>query len=551
MITITPNGNIKLYSGIRLDNTYQNALSFESAAARDAYFLTNNPYLIGSWEKVTYQRVTSGQCDVEIAIGDVYTANYMAFQNKGFSNRWFYAFVTNVEYVNNITTRIYYEIDVLTTFYFDWNYLPSFVEREHTATDAVGDNLVPENINYGECGAFAREWGYRFDNWSVIVALSTFGREGTSDEGIAASAKAGDYIAGVSIVEYESITSFKNSFLNVISGDTREDVVCVFMFPNPLVTIANDPDVANGTLIVNHSQTMHATRPATLDGYTPKNRKLFTYPFSYLCVDTGSVTNNYRWEWFDHVAGLADYSFTIRGACVPGGGIYAAPVNYKNSGAYAGGTGIDHYIPVFDERIEAPKLPQVCYPVDSFKAWLAQSESTRQNKILHSVAAGALGSAGTGAMLGAAGGPIGVVGGAVAGGLIGAVGGAIGGKISDDMSKSEAADMKNKTAGNLSGTLEVVDNKYGFIFKYMTLSAQDARIVDDYFTMFGYAVNAVKTPQIRTRPHWNYIKTCGLNMAAQNVPADYVRKIKAIHDQGVTYWKVHDEIGNYALNNTV
>lgn len=551
MITIQPNGNIKLYSGIRLDNAYQNALSFENAAARTAFFHNDNPYLIATLTKQSYQRVTSGQCDIEMGVTALYNCNYMAFQNLGFSNRWFYAFVTNVEYINNITTRVFYEIDVLTTFYFDWNYLPSFVEREHTATDAIGENLVPESINYGECAAFAREWGYRFDNWSVIVALSAFGREGTADEGIAASAIAGDYVSGVSIVEYEDITTFKNSFLNVISGETREDVVCVFMFPNPLVTITNDPNVANGTLIVNRSQTMHATRPATLDGYTPKNKKMFTYPFSYLCVDTGSVTNNYRYEWFDHDAGINDYSFTIRGACVPGGGIYAAPVNYKNSGAYAGGTGIDHYIPVFDERIEAPKLPQVCYPIDSFKAWLAQSESTRQNKILHSVAAGAIGSAGTGAMIGAAGGAIGMIGGAVAGGLIGAVGGAIGGKISDDMSKSEAADMKNKTAGNLSGTLEVVDNKYGFIFKYMSLCAQDAKIVDDYFSMFGYAIHAIKTPQIRTRPHWNYIKTIGLNMAAQNVPADYVRKIKEIHNAGVTYWKVHDEIGNYNLNNQV
>ena len=83
----------------------------------------------------------------------------------------------------------------------------------------------------------------------------------------------------------------------------------------------------------------------------------------------------------------------------------------------------------------------------------------------------------------------------------------------------------------------------------MSVTQENARVIDDFFDRFGYAIERVQTPAIRTRPHWNYIKTNGLNMSSQNVPADYVEKIKAIHDTGVTYWKAHDEIGNYALNN--
>lgn len=547
MITITPNGNIKLYSGIRLDNTYQNALSFTSAAARDAYFLENNPYLIGSWEKVTYQRVTSGQCDVEIPIGSVYTANYMAFQNKGFSNRWFYAFVTNVEYVNNITTRIYYEIDVLTTFYFDWNYLPSFVEREHTATDVIGDNVVPENINYGELVAFNR-MNYYLGNWDICVAVATL-----TGQGEAFTTKIGNLVNGVQLIHFNVGNAYRafQSFLNTLSGE-QDQIVSIFMYPNTLISSENDPDYDHTSIIYNVSQGVAPVMPQNINGYVPKNKKLFTFPYCYLAVDNGTITNNYRWEWFSQLPNLTKYTFVIRGAMCPGGTIYAAPLGYKGLTTYGSGQGLDRYIPCFDERIELPPLPQVAYPIDSYRAWLAQTESSRKNKFINSVAGGAASGAASGAATGTMIYPgIGTAIGAVAGGLIGGASAAVGAKISDDQAKAEAADMKNKAAGGGNGTLEIVDDKYGLTFKSMGLNPSDAKIVDDYFTLFGYAINAIKTPAIRTRPHWNYIKTCGLNMAAQNVPADYVRKIKAIHDQGVTYWKVHDEIGNYALDNTV
>lgn len=552
MITITPNGNIKLYSGIRLDNTYQNALSFASAAARDAYFLENNPYLIGSWEKVTYQRVTSGQCDVEIPIGDVYTANYMAFQNKGFSNRWFYAFVTNVEYVNNITTRIYYEIDVLTTFYFDWNYLPSFVEREHTATDVIGDNLVPESIRYGELSAFKRQ-SYYFDNWSVLVALSGYTEVQQHDT--AYICLTGNMVDGVRYVGFDTkANTFPQDLQRMLAqfSASKDDIVSIFMYPTDLLSFTSSI-YTNVTEVSSQSFQATFTRPTDLDGYVPKNNKLFTYPYCYLTIDNGSIANSYRWEYFTHTEALQDYSFLIRGAVSPSGEIYAAPVNYKGLGKIPGhvSSTIDDYIPCFDERLALPPLPNCCYPIDSYQAWLAQTNSSRKHKVISAASSGIVSGVASGAAMGSAAAGVGAIPGALIGGVIGGVSGALGAQVQNEQAAVEAAEQKNHAVGGSNGTLEVIDRKYGITGKKMTLCRTDAKIIDDYFTMFGYAVNAVKTPQIRTRPHWNYIKTCGLNMAAQNVPADYVRKIKAIHDQGVTYWKVHDEIGNYALNNTV
>ena len=338
-----------------------------------------------------------------------------------------------------------------------------------------------------------------------------------------------------------------------MSGN-REDIISIFMFPKELVTktsqagadvVEYEPGVVGFTAI----------RPATLDGYTPHNNKLFTFPYNYLCVDNGSITNNYRWEFFHSLAGISDYTFIIKGALAPAGGVYAAPLGYKGLGVYGGLSGLYNYIPCFDERLDLPPLPQVAYPLDSYMAWLAQTESSRKNKIITAAGAGVgtglAAGAKLGGTIGSAGGPIGTVGGAVIGAALGGALGALGGKIANDMAMTEAADMKNKSSGGGNGSIEVIDQKYGITFKYMALNHIDAEIVDKFFDMFGYAQNKYMIPNIRSRAHWNYIKTNGLNMVNPHVPAEYIAKIKAIHDQGVTYWRNHEEIGNYSLTNSI
>lgn len=54
---------------------------------------------------------------VEKKAEDLYDCNYLAFQNTSFGSKWFYAFITSVEYVNNITSEITFEIDVLQTYF--------------------------------------------------------------------------------------------------------------------------------------------------------------------------------------------------------------------------------------------------------------------------------------------------------------------------------------------------------------------------------------------------------------------------------------------------
>ena len=156
MPDIYPTGKLQLYSKVYLDPTYEHTLSYEGLAAKEAFWgnTGTGSLMVHSLTGRQYQRVNSGVCEVQLPINQVYTVNYMRFQNTDFSNKWFYAFVTKVEYVNDNNSRLYYELDVLTTFYEDWTFRNCFVERMHSTTDVAGDNIVPENFSLGTLSLF-------------------------------------------------------------------------------------------------------------------------------------------------------------------------------------------------------------------------------------------------------------------------------------------------------------------------------------------------------------------------------------------------------------
>ena len=82
----------------------------------------------------------------------------------------------------------------------------------------------------------------------------------------------------------------------------------------------------------------------------------------------------------------------------------------------------------------------------------------------------------------------------------------------------------------------------------MQITEQNARIIDDFFTKYGYACHRVKKPNMNSRPRWNYVKTKGC-IAIGSAPSDEIKKICSIYDKGITFWKNASDVGDYSLNN--
>ena len=158
MSYIVPNSTIKIFrlddnnAPIPFDPNYENTVFFPNVASQIAYMDEYNPLII---QNNSYQRVNSGHIRVSVGVNDnniasLYNANYMAFRNDSFENKWFYAFIDRVEYVNNNTVSIFYHIDVIQTYMFDFSFNQCLIEREHTVSDNIGEHTYPEGLETGE-----------------------------------------------------------------------------------------------------------------------------------------------------------------------------------------------------------------------------------------------------------------------------------------------------------------------------------------------------------------------------------------------------------------
>lgn len=156
MSYIVPNSTVKIFrqsstGPIPFDVNYENTCYFPNVNAQLTYMNAFNPITI---DANSYQRVNNGVIKVSTGINDnniaaLYNANYMAFKNTSFENKWFYCFVDKAEYVNNNTVTLYYHIDVIQTYMFEWRLNMCLIEREHTVTDNFGEHTIPEGLETG------------------------------------------------------------------------------------------------------------------------------------------------------------------------------------------------------------------------------------------------------------------------------------------------------------------------------------------------------------------------------------------------------------------
>lgn len=501
---IEPNSNIKIYRNVPLDNTYNHTLYFSSLSDQNAYFHGNSGILKYNLTSQSYQRVVKGSMRIAIKADNLYDCNYLAFQNASFGSKWFYAFITGVEYVNNETSEITFEIDPVQTYFFDVHLRECYVEREHSSSDKPGDNIVAENIDIGDITCNAVSGSGHFSSYVAVVATAydPDGQAGGYQGGLFSGV---NYIAGL-INTPKQVQSLLDYLDATVDANKEDSVVSIFLMPAEFYT--KDSATSFQVSRVDKNNTIH--------GYKPRNKKLLTYPYNYLSVDCGNNDAIYRYEWFKDE--YCDFAMFGCVSCNPQ--IMLVPQNYN------GADGDDfNYV----EKLVMQGFPQVAWSIDSFRAWLAQEASSTAIQGVGSIAS--------------------VAGGAMTGNPMAMVGGIMG--LANTANNIVlATNRPSQAKGTNSGTIDVATRTKDFYFRQMQISAEYARIIDDYFDMYGYATRRVKVPNRSERPHWNYVKTNGCVLTG-NAPADDVRKICSIYDDGITFWKNPSEVGNYSLDNSL
>lgn len=572
---IEPNSTIKLLHNVPLDPTYDHTVFFEYADQQTQWF--DSFVKTGMvFDRQSYQRHSRGYIKLEVLADDVYDCNYVMFRNTSFGNKWFYGFVTNVEYINNNVTLIQYEIDVMQTWFFDYALGECFVEREHSDTDQVGDNIIPENLPTGEMQYASMENLLYFDANSgfgdalCAVVAAPFDKDGDDANGTLASGMYSGlrYNVFVNYSEngvYHSILDQLMAFFNKPRVATRADqIVTMFYYFKEFAVQRDTTDTPNRyynfktvTVPKDRAPFKNDYADPNSESYVPRNNKLYTAPYNYITVtDFNGNSMDYMYEFFTE----DNCTFYVCGGLSAQPAVGIIPKRYMGNGYYMSNEQTYNGNP--DYTFWYRDFPKIPWNTDGFIAYLAQTgvallgsatvdlATLGANAITGFKAAGIAANPEIAKNLNAA---------SILDGktyttgqpeYLNYSGGNIAGTIKGIMSGAAVAAYRGRRAQGAALSVDswTINNiKVSAVHK--KIRADYARMVDDYFSMFGYACNKVKIPHRNVRDRWTYVKTQGCVLAENRMPADDARKVCSIYNNGITFWTWYATVGDYTQDN--
>ena len=532
---------LTLYSNIPLDPRYEHSIGWGSRAAQSTYFAGKVYATLSNFSYLRKERAIKVPYSAEQLEGDI---NYLSTNNGG---KVRYYFITSKEYVSDNVTRLYIELDVLQTYQFDWNIPACFVEREHVTNDIGGAHLLPEGLEVGEYITNGGKTTSELDELA-IVCLSSVTMSNPMGEPVAGSIVSGIYSGLKLYCRSADDTGVKvvNAALSSLSTlGKAEGVQSMWMCPKAFIDADWENESNEVMLEVKGMKTLESSPfsvPTSIDGYTPRNKKLLTYPYNFLYAYNGSSgAATYRFELFSTAP-----TFIMAMSCSSDGVARLIPENYR-------GFPLDN-----ESGISMTGYPTCAWTQDAYKIWLAQNQATQDLTVFSGgvqVALGAATMAG-GAALTVSGAlnPLdsseGHGGQMMASGAQQMYSGAM--QIAGVMAARKDASVQPLQAkGAQSASVNIMLNQQRFTISVMSITAEYAERLDKYFDMYGYCVNTVKTPEINTRRLWNYIKTLGC-IVRGNIDTNDRRRIGEIFDRGVTFWHDPAKMYNYnlAANNT-
>ena len=376
MAYIEPNSTLHLLSGINIDQDYNHTLFFQSRDEQARFFLSKAKK---SCQNLTYTRKGRGVLRIDCVPEEVYGCNYMMYKNTAFNpkdiDRWIYAFVNRVEYVNNKCAEVYFTVDRMQTWMFDYVLGDCLVEREHTLSDVVGEYITPEDVSpfdmtiCYENGTFDKR---EYSTFAAVVALKRLLTQAYSEYDVLIPGLTVDWTPVRSIGQstgdvyfylcsglntpitdtdhyLTSFTDLSNAYTgdapwlnptltdflsgiakgkfwgkgygDVLEGKTTvDDIIDVYIFPlsffetNNVVLRYSVSDA----IPVYSKQDIGLNIPTVFkydsgDEYSPRNAKLFTSPFCYITAATINGDNcQFKYELFGDPPSGQKYQFRIQ-----------------------------------------------------------------------------------------------------------------------------------------------------------------------------------------------------------------------------------------------
>lgn len=530
-MTYTPEGYIYLCE-CPLENDYKNQLTFTSYEAQESYF---NSIVKKSYSDYTYIK-KDNMIKVNSTIDEIINCNYLFYKNNSISDKIYYCFITRMEYINTDVTAIYFETDSFQTYWANIQYNPCFIERHHTNNDTTGINLVPEGLETGEYYCNSHVKSDTLDNYnknmSYIVASTSLPITGEAKETVAPTGIYNGIYTGLTYYRYDSSDPI-DLLLEIFANSGKTSAINgIFMAPQWLAPLSGGQfrDVAHS----NSPQTfdIQISKQTTLNGYTPKNNKLKCYPYNFLVV-SNNIGQNVILHYEKFSTNTAN--FVIRGVLNPGCSINITPKNYN------GNTFSD------DNAIGLGKYPICNFQNDMYTNWLTQNSiNILGNRITTDDI-----NIGTN-VLNTALATITSMSNNNVTGTLSSIGNGFN-RVSNSLIEQKQHNMITPTlVGNLNNAdVNYASGNNNFHFYKMSVRYEFAKIIDDYFSMYGYKINEIGIPNITGRENWNYVKTINCNFDGDGIPQTDMETIRKMFDNGVTFWHNPSTMYNYNNSNNI
>lgn len=574
---ITPNTDLYLLK-VPLEINNLNQLTFANKTAQFNYF---NSLPKVEAENFTYQR-KDGTVRFEGKYDELVTYNYCMYRNNEYSDKWFYAYIVDMEYVNDNMTMIQLKSDTWQCWQFDLTFKPVLIDREHVNDDTIGANILEEGLELGE---FVTNGNVtNFNNSSdtcIVIEVSQIENTGESST-LSYSWASGSHDATPDLNGISRGTV--PLVLNIIEGSFAtpdnvrrvydmaglgDSIINIYMLPKDLIGTCNEisitarvddgmggfsslsvtglgvPESFSG---VYNLGTTTLTRPSSIDGFIPKNQKMYTFPYCYFNVSNNAGTSlPYHYEDFSN----QNIQFKIEGTFGVSGCVKAIPIDYKN---------ISSTENALDYSISGAKYPVCSWKSDSYTNWLTQNAVNMQTQWKTTLLRTGLNIASGGLSAGMDASEIpkatasqifktSLVGAGIP--AIQAVGDIVSLAREQHLAKTQANMMPDQVHGNLNaGDFVWAKYRSPFTFLPMSIKASIARCIDEFFSQYGYKCNRVKVPNITGRRNWNYVKTVGCYIEA-DIPQGDLAEIRGMFDNGITLWHNPATFADYSQNNDI
>lgn len=553
-----------LYIGtVPYDNSYQHVRYYETKVEQEEHIKSFCPLALRR-DDYTYQRIDNSIV-VPFNAEQLYGYNYCMFQNSNYGDRWFYSFITNIEYVNPNSSRLFLSLDFMQTWFIDCSVPPCMVEREHVNDDTIGAHIRDEGLNPGQMKCVQT----KYDRLDLVIIVASAAEPNT--DGTYVNCKGDIYenvASGTSLTCFrlDELNDFK-SYIDALSSNGQQDAISsIYMIPSEILPGTVKKDDGWGSWVKGSTGAVSSRftcgfKYDSLDGYIPKNNKLYCYPFTY-----GEISNcvggnqQFAFEFFN--AG-GDMVFDRKGGVDVNSCVLYVPRWYN---------GCEEY---YEAVLQLATYPTCNWVYQSYSNMLGQSEydvegttiadyygfkdvadywanngkkefGTDSNLLTY------LAKIATTPMYEGKGNAFNLANefNVQKDLLSGNVVGAFTNNIDSQVQLSQAQRQPNTIRGGTNSSVTLANiNAFQAIARKYTLRAEVAEQIDDYFSMYGYNVSVMKHPNFIGRKNWNYVKTIGANVQGK-IPVTVKSAINQLLNRGVTFWHT-DDVGNYSLNNSI